>query len=111
MKITHNKVGQNINTLDTGKADKAGKAQSAIGGATSPGVDALKELGEGNSASKVNLSPRAQEMKRIKELATAAPDVNEEKVARLQKLIDDGKYKVDAKEIADKMVDESLNWS
>lgn len=110
MKITHNKVGQNINTLDTGKADKAGKAQSA-GNAPSSAVDALKDLGETNKASKVNLSPRAQEMKRIQELATAAPDVDEAKVARLQKMIDEGKYKVDAKEIADKMVDEQLNWS
>lgn len=110
MKITHNKVGQNINTLDTGKADKAGKAQSA-GNAPSSAVDALKDLGETDKASKVNLSPRAQEMKRIQELATAAPDVNEEKVARLQKMIDEGKYKVDAKELADKMVDEQLNWS
>jgi anti-sigma28 factor (negative regulator of flagellin synthesis) len=29
----------------------------------------------------------------------------------LQKMIDSGKYKVDAKEIADKMVDEEAQWT
>ena len=46
----------------------------------------------------------------MKEAALAAPDIDEAKVSRLQKLIDEGKYKVDAKEIADKMVDEQLSW-
>lgn len=104
MKITHNKVGQNLNISDTSKADKSGGI----------GAGAGKDLGktlEEMGASKVDLSPRAQEMKKIKETALAAPDINEEKVARLQKLIDAGEYKVDAKDIADKMVDEQLMWS
>ena len=107
MKITHNKVGQNLNISDTSKTDKAGKADGV-------GVGPSKDLGktlEEMGASKVELSPRAQEMKKIKEAAMATPDINEEKVARLQKLIDAGEYKVDAKDIADKMVDEQLMWS
>ncbi len=108
MKITHNKVGTNLNTTDLGKADKADKAKAGAAGAK-PNAAALQDADLG--ATKVDLSPRAQEMKKIKEAALAAPDVNEEKVARLQKLIDDGKYKVAAKDIADKMVDEELNWA
>ena len=107
MKITHNKVGQNLNTSDTGKTDKADKAKA--GGAQKGNAAALQNGDLG--ATKVDLSPRAQEMKKIKEAALAAPDVNEEKVARLQKLIDDGKYNVSSKDIADKMVDEELAWS
>lgn len=106
MKITHNKVGQNLNTSDTAKSDKAGKASGIDAGATKDLGKTLEDMG----ASKVDLSPRAQEMKKIKETALAAPDINEEKVARLQKLIDAGEYKVDAKDIADKMVDEQLMW-
>ena len=40
----------------------------------------------------------------------AIADVDEAKIAKLQKLIDEGKYKVDAKAIADKMVDEHLEF-
>jgi negative regulator of flagellin synthesis FlgM len=106
MKITHNKVGTNLNTSDSGKTDKADKAKANGGKNNAAVLQPEADFG----ATKVDLSPRAQEMKKIKEAALAAPDVNEEKVARLQKLIDDGKYKVAAKDIADKMVDEELNW-
>jgi negative regulator of flagellin synthesis FlgM len=109
MKITHNKVGQNLNTKDTGKADKADKTKAAGNGASAGKAAALGDADLG--ATKVDLSPRAQDMKKAKEIAMATPDVDEAKVARLQKLIDGGNYKVAAKDIADKMVDEELSWS
>lgn len=103
MKVQNN-IGPNINQIESAKTDRVdikGKAQNkdkAVG----PSEADLA------SASRVNLSPRAQEMKRVKELAMAAPEVDEAKVAKFQKLIDEGKYKVDAKSLADKMVDEHL---
>lgn len=112
MKITHNKVGNNLNTSDSGKANSADKAEksnkagSAADSAAKLGAIDKSDVG----SSKVDLSPRAQEMKKIKDLANSAPDINEEKVARLQKMIDEGSYKVSAKDIADKMVDEELKW-
>lgn len=109
MKITHNKVGQNLNLTDSSRADKAdslkGKAENI--GAAKADVLTSSNLGE---SSRVELSPRAQEAKRIKELALATPDVDEAKVAKFRALIDEGKYKVDAKAIADRMVDEHLEF-
>lgn len=110
MKITHNKVGQNLNLRDTGKAEKTEKAGASGAGAVKEAkTDALASLGD-TDATKVNLSTRAQDLKRAQELARSAPDVNEEKVERLQKLIDSGKYKVDAEAIAGKMIDEQASW-
>ncbi|MEZ0391269.1 MAG: flagellar biosynthesis anti-sigma factor FlgM [Pseudobdellovibrionaceae bacterium] len=109
MKITHNKVGQNLNTKETGKAEKSDKAGAAAVGGQKGNAAALQNADLG--ATKVDLSPRAQEMKKIKETAMAAPDIREDKVAALQKMIDEGKYNVSAKDIADKMVDEELQWS
>lgn len=104
MKITHNKVGQNLNMVDGAKTNRAER-----GGGNSPidsvKSDALQELG---NSSKVAVSPRAQEAKRIKELAMAAPDVDEAKVAKFRQMIDEGKYKIDAKAIADRMVDDHM---
>ena len=103
MKITHSKVGQNLNSVDGAKTEaskKTGKQDSV----STFGAEALDNLG----ASKVDLSPRAQEAKRIKEIAMSTPDVDAEKVARFQKAIDDGNYKVDSKAVADRMVDEHL---
>lgn len=109
MKITHNKVGQNLNLRDTNKTDKADKA-GAIKESSFNKADALKDLGNTDSASKVDISSQAQTLRKAREIAMATPDVDEAKVARLQKLIDDGKYKTDAAAIADRMVDEQLKW-
>lgn len=113
MKITHNKVGQNVSVRDTQRGEKT-DASANVGAAAKGNISestgaGLKELGE-LGASKVDISKRAQDIKKAKEIATAAPDVDEAKVARLQKLIDEGKYKVDAGAIADKMISEATSW-
>ncbi len=112
MKITHNKVGQNLNLTDSSKTEKSGKAGKA-GASADKGnlLAALDTKVSSDESSRVNLSQRAQDIKRAKEIAMATPDVREDKVAALQKLIDDGKYKVEAKDIADKMVDEEFQWT
>lgn len=111
MKITHNKVGQNLNLRDTTKTDKAAGpgAAAALKDSNNTKSDALQNLGA-TDASKVEISKRAQDIRKAKEIAMATPDVDEAKVSRLQKLIDEGKYKVDAAELADKMIDEQLKW-
>lgn len=107
MKITHNKVGQNLNITDNKKAEKAdGQGKDA-----KSATDAVSLFAQtGANATKVDVSNRAQEAKKIKELAMAAPDVDTAKVEKFRKLIEDGKYKVDAKAVADKMVDDELNY-
>lgn len=61
----------------------------------------------GDSA-KVDLSSQAQAYQKAKSIAGSTDTVDNEKVARLQSLIDQGKYKVDAEAIADRLVDEHL---
>lgn len=110
MKITHNKVGQNLNISDgkaTEKTDLAGKAK----GVGAAGVDAKSSKAESSDATKVSLSSRAQELKKVKDMVGSIDEVDEAKVAKFQQLIDAGKYKVDADKIADKMVDEHLLMS
>jgi negative regulator of flagellin synthesis FlgM len=58
------------------------------------------------SSAKVKLSDRAQDMKKIRSAVDAAPDADEAKIAKFKSLIANGDYKVDAKAVADKMVDE-----
>jgi negative regulator of flagellin synthesis FlgM len=106
MKITHNKVGQNLNLVDGAKAER-----TKAGATSSPATDLAKmdnNPSDIGASSRVEVSPKAQEAKRIKELAMATPDVDEAKVAKFRQMIDEGKYKIDAKSIADKMVDEHL---
>ena len=107
MKITHNKVGQNLNTQDT-KAEKSSEASSSSAAKKSSSASSSSAHAEGSQATKVELSPKAQDIKRIKELAQNSPDVDVNKVEKFKRMIADGSYKVDAKAVADRMVDDHL---
>ncbi|MBX2988561.1 MAG: flagellar biosynthesis anti-sigma factor FlgM [Bdellovibrionaceae bacterium] len=110
MKITHNKVGQNLNLVDGARADKADGMKSAKDAKLGKLSDqnAIPLNGRADAAT-VDVSDRAQEAKRIKELANARPDVDMEKVAKFRNLIESGQYKVDARAVADRMVDEAIS--
>lgn len=58
-------------------------------------------------SSKIDLSPEAQAYQKAKALASN-DDIDEAKVSRLQKLIDEGKYNVNAEAVADRLVDEQI---
>ena len=62
---------------------------------------------ENHDSARIEMSKEAMAMQRAKQLASPN-GIDEAKVARLQKLIDEGKYKVDASGLADKLVDEHL---
>ena len=111
MKITHNKIGQNLNLTDSSKAEKASEKSKTSGVSKSQNasaLEALKDLGGGSEATKIDLSQKAHDLKQIKELALSAPDIDQAKVDKFRRLIDEGKYKTDSKAIADKMVEEHL---
>ncbi len=95
-------AGEAAKSARTGGADSIFDSKKTKG---SRGADGGGALGGADSA-RVDLSSRAQDMARAKELATPNDNIDEAKVARLQKLIDAGKYKVDAEAIADRLVDE-----
>ena len=107
MKITHNKIGQNINTNDAKAAEQA-KTSGVKKNSKASEAAANSKAQSGSQATNVQLSPRAQDLKNIKEIANRTPDVDTAKVEKFKKLIADGKYKVDAKAVAEKMVEEHL---
>jgi flagellar biosynthesis anti-sigma factor FlgM len=101
MKIS-NKLPNPMQNAEAAKASKLGtdplldskKNKAAVGGA------------EISHSAKVDLSPKAQDILKAKALATPSSDIDEAKVARLQKMIDEGSYKVDAEAIASRLLDE-----
>ena len=109
MKITHNKVGQNLNLVDGAKSDRAEliKGDKNLKASNISPLD-KSGLGAAKEATRVDVSPRGQEAMRIKALADAVPDVDMAKVEKYRKLVDEGRYKIDSMAVADKMVDEHL---
>lgn len=104
MKVTNQNQNQ-LQNVTTKKSDKAKASSGDLLKSSAGGADAL-------GAAEVAMSPRARELQKVKEMAMkSSPDVDEAKVAKYQKLIDGGNYKVDAKAVADRMVDEQLKMS
>ncbi|MDX9732297.1 MAG: flagellar biosynthesis anti-sigma factor FlgM [Bdellovibrionales bacterium] len=106
MKVTNSGPG-NIAAPTTG----ADTTKSAREGRTSRSAASEAFGASVGSSAKVDVSPRAQELKRVKEMSTPTGDVDEAKVARLQALIDSGQYKVDAGAIAERLLGEQLKMN
>ena len=53
----------------------------------------------------VNISQASREAQKIEEIILSEPDMREDKVADLKQKIDSGKYTIDNKAVAEKMVD------
>lgn len=107
MKVTNNKIGGNLGNIDTAKAGKS----DALGGLKKDNsAGALNKNSSIAGSANVNVSERAQMMQKAKDIASSPVNVDEAKVARLQKLIDEGKYKVDSGALADRLVDEHMSW-
>lgn len=60
------------------------------------------------SEERVELSRKASDINRIREIVQKTPDIREEKVALLREKIASGNYNVSGQEIADKMLREHL---
>lgn len=113
MKITHNKIGQNLNLTDSSKAEKSKQSSPLETASKTSTADKIKDLSgkSDNEAVRMDLSTRAQDVRQAKELAMATPDIDQAKVDKFRKLIDEGNYKVDARAVADRMVDDSLMFA
>jgi flagellar biosynthesis anti-sigma factor FlgM len=79
-------------------------------GKDSSGVKSKATPMQMKEAAHVNVSERAKNIQRATEIAKQ-DTVDEAKVARLQKMIDNGEYKVDADQVAEKLLNEHLMTS
>lgn len=100
--------GKNLNQT----ADILGKAKNIKDKNSESATKILKEYQSPfKFHSQVDISDNARMANKIKDAAQAAPDVDQQKVAKFRELIDSGKYHVNAEAIADKMVDDELSFA
>ncbi len=99
-----------VQNAEVSGANKNAKTAAASGAKKSEKPDSPSSASGSGSAegAQATISSKAKEMAKVKEAASNAPDVREEKIAELRKKIAEGRYKVDAEAIADKMVDDHL---
>ena len=96
-----NKINPSVQNLNSPATDKLNLNSKKGPMSSAEKMDHIKD------SSKVDLSSRAQMMSKAKQIASEET-IDEAKVARLQKMIDEGRYSVDASKVADRLVDEHL---
>ena len=94
MKIENEESVKNLSSLLKSSAEKEAKTKT------------VKETEK--SDDQVQLSPRAMEFQRIKDVLETVPEVREEKVAELTESIKKGAYKPDTQKTAENLIKESL---
>ncbi|MBI2605437.1 MAG: flagellar biosynthesis anti-sigma factor FlgM [Deltaproteobacteria bacterium] len=102
MKVTGTSPGSTENVRGPGGASVATEVREKRRGGRPSGA------GDIGSGDKVSISSKAKDAAKAARIAKAAPDVDEEKVARLKAAIQSGTYGVDADKIADRLVDDHM---
>ena len=64
---------------------------------------------EGAEGDKVQLSNRSKEFAKASAVVESSPEIRTEKVDSLKAKVDSGEYKIDADQVAQKMVEEHLS--
>lgn len=95
---------QNSETANAKKAERAEKMEEL-----KKIRDSRVEAAANNESVKTDISAKGKEFSKAKAIAAQVPEVREGKVENLKKQIAEGKYKVDADKIADKMIDDHMS--
>jgi negative regulator of flagellin synthesis FlgM len=74
--------------------------------ARAEGKEEVAQAAKPQSTDRIEISQKAKEVMRLKELIRELPEVREDRVAALQQAIQTGNYKVDALNVAKKMLGE-----
>ncbi|MBI4793363.1 MAG: flagellar biosynthesis anti-sigma factor FlgM [Deltaproteobacteria bacterium] len=93
------KLTDAISQIRTDNQVEVKKARKADAGAASAGPSA---------ADKVDLSSTSRDVQKMKEILEQTPPMRMEMIESLKKQIDEGTYRIDARDIADKMMADLL---
>ncbi|MGC2062664.1 MAG: flagellar biosynthesis anti-sigma factor FlgM [Thermodesulfovibrionales bacterium] len=85
------------------KKDLASQVQNLGKQVQTSGMGSVEKV---SKTDRVDLSGKAKEMAEMINTITQLPEIRTDKVQSIEKAVNDGTYKIDAKKIADKMIDE-----
>jgi negative regulator of flagellin synthesis FlgM len=67
-----------------------------------------KDSAEGVSADRVELSSRAQDIQRARDIAQQAPEVREDRIAAAKRALESGELKLSGADLAEKLLQDRL---
>ena len=99
----------NVNQAQASDVSSAKQAKGAAAAKGASGADEARKIKTTTEdGARPEISAKARDAATAAQVAKDAPDVREAKIAELKKRIAEGKYNVDPKKVADRMVDDHL---
>jgi negative regulator of flagellin synthesis FlgM len=98
MKVSDLKNDQTVQYINQGNKANPGEKAPGIQESQEPNVH----------ADRVEISAQSRDLKKMNDILAQTPDIRMEKVAALKKAVEEGRYQVNAANIAGKMVKEIL---
>ncbi len=71
------------------------------------GAKAVPSAGNNSAVDQVSISAKSREIQKLESVIASTPDVREDKVAKLKEKIEKGEYRVDPREVARKILQET----
>ncbi|PFG08432.1 MULTISPECIES: flagellar biosynthesis anti-sigma factor FlgM [unclassified Marinobacter] len=99
MSVDFNGINQSQINTQRPTADKAGNAAKT---ATAEKAAAQSTQARGEN---VNLSTQARDLKQLEQKLGDFPEMDDERISQIRSALEDGSYKVDAQQLAQKMLD------
>jgi len=99
MSVDFNGINQSQINTPRPSADKAGSAAKTASAEQAP-AQSTQARGES-----VNLSSQARNLKQLEQKLGDFPEMDDERIAQIRSALEDGSYKVDAQQLAQKMLD------
>ena len=106
-----NNSGNAVQGSEVNGSGAARKSASLKESGSASAAEAAKRVASDGTDANTEISAKGKDFAKAKAVASAAPDVREEKIAELKKRIAAGKYHVDADAVADRMMDEHIKMS
>lgn len=107
-RIQNDNANNGINKSQNSEVRESGRGESQSSNSATNAAGSAQSNAQSNAAAKVKWSSDARMAEQIDKTARSAPDVRADRVAALKAAIADGSYKVDARGLADKMIESSL---
>lgn len=99
MSVDFNGINQSQINTQRPTTDRAGNAAKP---ATAEQATAQSPQARGEN---VNLSSQARDLKQLEQKLGDFPEMDDERIAQIRSALEDGSYKIDAQQLAQKMLD------
>lgn len=100
----------NVPNTQSAQTEQLKKSDAPAKSLRKDAAEKFQKTAISNESARADISAKGKDFAAAHAVAKSAPDIREDRIADLKKRIAEGKYEVDANKLADKLVNEHMNF-